>query len=137
MPAATARRMSRSVTIPTRSSPSITRSEPVCCSRIFCAAAWSVSSGWSVTAAAVMISEIFIRSLLAILDGDVGLFPRADVLRFGTDQPVVGELLPDVRGPARDPAGSEDGGHQVVGDAQVVVDACRVEVDVRIQALLV
>ena len=45
MPVATAFRTSRSVTIPTRSSPSITRSEPVCCSHILRAASASESLG--------------------------------------------------------------------------------------------
>jgi hypothetical protein len=37
----------------------ITRSEPVCCCHIFEEASASVSSGLSVTAAAVMMSETF------------------------------------------------------------------------------
>src|SRR5690606_20904018 len=64
------------------------------------------------------------------------LVPFADVLAVRPDQPVVGVLFDHMGRPPRHPADGEDRGEQVGGDAQVVVDRGRVEVHVRVEALL-
>ena len=61
---------------------------------------------------------------------------RAGVVGPRADQPVVGELLEDVRRPARDAADREDRREQRDRDAERVVGRGRVEVDVRVQLLL-
>ena len=60
----------------------------------------------------------------------------ADVAGPGADHLVVRVLLAHVGGPTRHPGGSEDGCHQVRRDAEHVEHRGRVEVHVRVQALL-
>ena len=60
----------------------------------------------------------------------------ADVGRRGPDDLVVGVLLEHVRGPAGRPARGEDRREEIGRDAEVAVDRGRVEIDVRVEALL-
>src|SRR3989442_1638266 len=62
---------------------------------------------------------------------------RPDVLGARPDQAVVGVLLDHVRRPAHHPAHGEDGREEARVDAEVVVGRGGVEVDVRVQPLLV
>ena len=72
----------------------------------------------------------------SLVDRDVALAPRADVLRVRPDHPVVGVLLAHVGRPPGHPGDREDRRHEVRRDAERVVDAGGVEVDVGVQPLL-
>src|SRR3954451_4840540 len=61
---------------------------------------------------------------------------RADVIRSGTDQPIVRVLLEAVGGPARHAADGKDWREEVDWNAERVIRRGRVEVDVRIELLL-
>src|SRR3954451_16327627 len=59
----------------------------------------------------------------------------ADVFAEGAEEAVVAELLEDVGGPAGHARDGENGGEEVRGDAEGVVDRRGVEIDVRVEAL--
>src|SRR6185437_4154287 len=58
---------------------------------------------------------------------------RPNVLGPGAYEPIVVELLDDMRSPAGDPAQGEDGRIQVDVEAQGGVGRSRVKVDVRVE----
>ena len=60
----------------------------------------------------------------------VMLVARPRVFGAGADEGVVGVLFEDVGDPAAGAADGEDGGEQVAGDVEVVVDGGGVEIDV-------
>src|SRR5690606_24010699 len=73
-------------------------------------------------------------SAAAFLHRQVGPLRRPDVVGTRPNDLVVRELLEDVGTPARDAAGREDAGEQFLRNAQVVLHARRVEIDVAVLA---
>ena len=62
------------------------------------------------------------------------LVAEADVFGAGADEFVVGELFEDVGDPAGGAGDGKDGGEEVGGDVEVVVDGGGVEIDVGFEA---
>ena len=74
---------------------------------------------------------------LAFGDGENGFaLGSARVLAEGAEEAIIGELFEDVGGPAAHPRDGEDGGEEIGGDAEGIVDGSAIEIDIGVEAFL-
>ncbi len=80
---------------------------------------------------------IFVTMSSALVEGDeFASVGTPDVFAQGAEEAVVAQLFEDVRRPSAGAGDGKDGGEQIGGDAQGVVNCGRVEIDVGVEVFL-
>src|SRR5712691_1696170 len=80
----------------------------------------SPATGLPETRCASISLRVTLSPRLTLLQGDEGLALRAFVVGARADQPVVGVLLEEIGGPARDARGGDDRREEIHGNADRV-----------------